>query len=98
MAVAANNLGELGVSLITPQQEASAGSSQDDPGDYADRCIEQINNLVNGVVAAAGRVMSLATVGSRHSGWDSRHCQGRTVTISWEPPYPRQGSSGPLPR
>lgn len=66
MAAAANNLGVLGVSLITPQPETSAPSSQDDPGDYADRCIGQINNLVNGVAAAAGRVMSLATVGSRH--------------------------------
>jgi len=66
MAAAANNLGVLGVSLITPQPETSAPSSQGDPGDYADRCIGQINNLVNGVAAAAGRVMSLATVRSRH--------------------------------
>ncbi|KAK5877278.1 hypothetical protein CesoFtcFv8_024800 [Champsocephalus esox] len=42
MAARANN---LGASLITPQQEAS--SSQDDPGDYTDGCIGQINNLVN---------------------------------------------------
>ena len=32
-----------------------------------DRCIGQMNNLVHGVATAAGRVMSLATVGSHHA-------------------------------
>jgi len=59
MAAAANNLGVLGVSLITPQ-------SPQDGSDYSDRCIGQMNNLIHGVAAAAGRVMSLATVASRH--------------------------------
>ena len=45
MAAAANNLGVLGVSLITP------------PSDYLDRSIGQMNNLIHG----AGRVMSLAS-------------------------------------
>jgi len=65
MAAADNNLGVLGVSLITPQQDAPASPSQD-LSDYLDRCIGQMNNLIRGVATAAGRVMSLATVGSRH--------------------------------
>jgi len=46
--------------------QAPASPSQEDRSDYSGRCIGQINNLVHGVAAAAGRVMSLATVGSRH--------------------------------
>ena len=52
MAAAANNLGVLGVSLITPQQDAPASPSQD-LSDYLDRCIGQMNNLIHGVAAAA---------------------------------------------
>ena len=65
MAAAANNLGVLGVSLITPQADAPALPPQDG-SDYPDRCIGQMNNLIHGVAAAAGRVMSLATVALRH--------------------------------
>jgi len=65
MAAVANNLGVLGVSLITPQQDAPTSPSQDQ-NDYLDRSIGQMNNLIHGVDAAAGRVMSLATVGSHH--------------------------------
>jgi len=65
MAATANNLGVLGVSLITPQQDTPALPPQDG-SDYSDRCIGQMNNLIHGVAAAAGRVMSLATVASRH--------------------------------
>ena len=65
MAAAANNLGVLGVSLITPRADAPALPSQDGE-DYPDRCIGQMNNLIHGVATAAGRVMSLATVASRH--------------------------------
>jgi len=62
MAAAANNLGMLGVSLITPQQDAPF----QDRSDYLDRSIGQMNNLIHGMAAAAGRVISLTTVGSRH--------------------------------
>ena len=55
MAAAANNLGVLGVSLISPQEVAPAPPSQDE-SDYSDRCIGQMNN----------HVMPLATVASRH--------------------------------
>jgi len=65
MAAAANNVGVLGVSLITPQQDIPT-SLPPDGGDYSDRCVGQINNLVHGMATAAGRVMSLATVASCH--------------------------------
>jgi len=50
---------------LTPQQDAPASPSQD-RNNYMDLSIGQMNNLIHGVNAAAGRVMSLATVGSRH--------------------------------
>jgi len=65
MVAAANNLGLLGTSLITPQTDTPALLPQNGR-DYPDRCIGQMNNLIHGVSAAAGRVMSLATVASRH--------------------------------
>ena len=66
MAAAANNLGVLGVSLITkPQADAPALSPQDESC-YPDRAVGQMNNLICGVASAAGRVISLATVASRH--------------------------------
>ena len=37
-----------------------------DGSDHPDRCIGRMNNLIHGVAAAAGRVMSLATVVSCH--------------------------------
>ena len=55
MAAAANN---LCVSLITPQTDAPALPPQDG-SDYPDRCIGQMNYLIHGVAAAAGRVMSI---------------------------------------
>ena len=64
MATAANNLGMLGVFLITPQADAPALPSQDE-SDYSDSAVGQMNNLIYGVAAAAGRVISLATVASR---------------------------------
>ena len=65
MAAAANNLGVLVVSLISPQTDVPALPPQDG-SDYPDRCIGQMNNLIHGVAAAAGQVMSLATVALRH--------------------------------
>ena len=65
MAAAASNLGVLGVSLITPQQDTPAPSPEG-RSDYSDRCVGQMNNLVHGMATAAGRVMSLATVASLH--------------------------------
>ena len=99
MAAAANNLGVLGVSLITPRADAPALPSQD-RDDYPDRCIGQMNNLIHGVATAAGQVMSLATVASRHvwrlvmCGWDSPRCPKNIEQISLEPPFPRKGSLG----
>ena len=57
MAAAANNLSVLGVNLITPQTDTPALPPQDG-SDYPDRCIGQMNNLIHGVAAAAGLVMS----------------------------------------
>ena len=65
MAATASNLGVLGVSLITPQQDTSAPPPEG-RYDYSDRCVGQMNNLVHGMATAAGRVMSLATVASHH--------------------------------
>jgi len=91
MAAAANNLGVLGVSLIPHQQDTPAPPSEDG-SDYSDRCVGQMNNLVHGMATAAGRVMALTTVASRHV-WlgltalakkdrdDLLHCHGRAFWI-----------------
>ena len=65
IAAVANNLGVLGVSLISPQQDAPVPPSEDG-SDYSDRCVGQMNNLVHGMATAAGRVMALTTMTSRH--------------------------------
>ena len=88
MGAAANNLGVLGVSLITPQQDIPA-SPPPDGSDYLDCCVGQTVDGPDGMATAAGRVMSLATVVSRHV-W-----LGLTAL---RPPYPRKGSSGRSPR
>ena len=69
MAAAENNLSVLGVSLITPQTDTPALPPQDG-SNYLDRCIGQMNNLIHGVAAAAGRVMSLRPPPLRPTPWN----------------------------
>ena len=59
LAAAANNLGMFGVSLASPQPDAPAVPPQ---SDILVKIIGQMNNLIQGVATAAGRVMSLVTV------------------------------------
>ena len=48
-----------------PQADAPALPSQDE-SDYSDHAVSQMSNLIYGVATAAGRMISLATVASRH--------------------------------
>ncbi len=64
LAAAANNLGVLGVATAASLPRDVPPSP--DTVEYLGRTVGQINNLIQGVATAAGRVMSLSVVGSRH--------------------------------
>lgn len=64
LAAAANNMGVLGVAAAASLPRDAPPSP--DTVEFLGRTIGQMNNLIQGAATAAGRVMSLSVVGSRH--------------------------------